>query len=89
VEIKIKWMIQKDMTYENTYCDDLYTFLLNKNRATYKNAITFYLQGTSSRDTEQKIGLEVKSQRAYSCPLLRPYCNLKCRTREILELEAW
>ena len=22
VEIKIKWMMRKDMTYENTYCDD-------------------------------------------------------------------
>ena len=30
VEIKIKWMIRKHMTYENTYRDDMFWFTKSK-----------------------------------------------------------
>jgi hypothetical protein len=33
VEIKIKWMIRKDMTYENTYRDDIYAHRRQKFRS--------------------------------------------------------
>jgi hypothetical protein len=30
VEIKIKWMIRKHMTYENTYRDDIFTWIVTR-----------------------------------------------------------
>jgi hypothetical protein len=32
VEIKIKWMIRKHMTYENTYLDDIFTWIVTRPR---------------------------------------------------------